>query len=121
MDFILLFLAILVFLLFLCAVFLFKKNSALRGEIANLKFGKSSQAVRFGKIAEQWLPFAEQFPFETEKFRFIGSPIDGIAFSEDAIIFCEFKSGESRLSREQERIKQLVQEKKVKWFEMNAK
>lgn len=82
---------------------------------------KRSLSSTYGKITEQFAPFMESYPFSWKKFRFIGSPIDGIQFEGDAIYFVEFKSAGSRLSEEQKRIKKMVEEKKVKWYVFEAK
>ena len=55
-----------------------------------------------------------------DRIVFIGTPIDGIAFNEEKIIFCEFKANTSALSEKQKSIKKLVQEKKVEWLELRA-
>ena len=59
----------------------------------------------------------ESYPYDYNKFRFIGNPIDGIQFNEDEIIFMEFKGGKSQLSEKQRNIKDLVKDKRVYWEE----
>ena len=103
--------------LFLAVIFLITKVLSLQRELSELVFKKSSQAVKYGKLTEQFIPFSETFPFEPEKFRFLGNPIDGIVFSDDKIIFCEFKTASSGLSPKQRRIKQVVEAKRVEWLE----
>ena len=92
----------------------------LRGKLSELQFAKSSQSVRYGKLSEQWIPLAKYFPYNSANFRFLGSPIDGIAFEDDGIILCEFKAAGSRLSDKQKRIRELVEKKKVKWLEFKV-
>lgn len=106
--------------LFLALLFLARKLLSLREYIERLKFEKGSQSVRYGKMTEQFIPFAEKFPFSPEKFRFLGNPIDGIAFCDDQIVFCEFKTGQSSLNERQRRIKRLVREKAVDWLEFRV-
>ena len=115
-----LFLSLLSVALFLALVFLIRKLFSLKGRLEELKFEKSSQSVRYGKMTEQFIPFAADFPLNPECFRFLGSPIDGIAFADDGIVFCEFKTGKSMLSEKQRRIKQQVNDKKVKWLEFRV-
>jgi predicted Holliday junction resolvase-like endonuclease len=43
--------------------------------------------------------------------------VDGVQFTEDAVIFVEFKMNRSRLSENQQRIKALVEEGRVFWEE----
>lgn len=67
-------------------------------------------------------PFLESWPYDPNNFRFIGSPIDGISFEDDEIVFIEIKTGNSRLSRNQKNIKALVSEGKVSFasFRVNS-
>ena len=116
-----LFLALLLIALFLALAILTKKLFSMRRELRDLRFSKASQAVKYGKLTEQFIPFAQRFPYSPENFRFLGSPIDGISFEDDSIIFCEFKASSSKLSENQKRIRQLVQEKRVKWLEFNLR
>lgn len=115
---------ILTAIVFVLIVFLFlfyKKNSELEQQFNELSFSKSSQSVRYGKMSEQWIPFSKDFPHNSENFRFLGSPIDGIVFNDDKIIFCEFKSNTSKLSEKQKRIKSLIENKKIEWLEFLIK
>jgi predicted Holliday junction resolvase-like endonuclease len=74
--------------------------------------------VKYGKTSEQWIPLSEKFPYDKQKFRFLGNPIDGIAFLDDKIVFCEFKTHSAQLSPTQKNIRDLVERKKVEWMEM---
>lgn len=104
-------------LLLVIVFLLLSRLSSLERAFEDLKFSKASQSVKYGKMTEQFLPFTKDFPFNAENFRFLGSPIDGVAFEENKIVFVEFKAGSSKLSSKQERIKELVKRKKVEWFE----
>ena len=106
--------------LFLAIIFLIKKVFSLRQTIEDLRFKKRSQAVKYGQLTEQFIPFIESFPYDPQQFRFLGNPIDGVLFDEDAILFCEFKTGSSQLNQRQKQIKQLVENKKVKWLEFRV-
>jgi predicted Holliday junction resolvase-like endonuclease len=81
--------------------------------IHKLDFQKRSQSSKYGKMTEQFLPFLEMFPWDPTNFRFLGSPVDGVQFEDDKILFLEFKSSKSMLSSKQKNIKKLVDEKKV--------
>ncbi len=61
------------------------------------------------------------YPFHHENFRFIGSPIDGIQFEEDQILFVVFKNENVSLTIGQERIKKLLEAGSVSWFEFMTK
>ena len=114
-----LFYAVLLFALALLviSIFLLSRLGALQRALADLQFSKDSQSVKYGKMTEHFIPFTKDFPFNAENFRFLGNPIDGIVFEEGRIIFAEFKAAGSQLSPKQRRIKELVEQKKVEWFE----
>jgi len=82
-------------------------------ELKKLIHQKKSSEVRLGKIGENLAPFTEQWPWDPNDFRFLGSPIDGIQFTEDMIYLVEIKTGKSRLSKKQTRCKELVKAGKV--------
>lgn len=78
---------------------------------------RQSTAARHGQIYEQYFPMLKDYPYESKDFRFLGSPVDGVQFTEDGIILVEFKSGTSRLSKKQRHIRKLVEEGKVRFEE----
>ena len=80
---------------------------------------KSLQIIH-GKSLEQFIPFLKSYPYDKKNFRFIGSPIDGIQFNEDEIVFVEFKTGKSKLSEKQRKIKEIINKKRVKFLELEA-
>lgn len=81
---------------------------------------KRSLSTTYGKITEQFAPFMDRYPYEPKDFRFIGSPIDGIQFTDDAVFIVEIKSAGSTLSKKQRRIKQLVEDGHVFWYEFEV-
>ncbi|MBS3057168.1 MAG: endonuclease [Candidatus Diapherotrites archaeon] len=101
-------------------IFLYKKSKSLEFRLSELGFRKASQSVKYGKLTEQWIPMSKDFPYNPNDFRFIGSPIDGIVFDDSEIVFCEFKSASAQLNENQKRIKDLVENKKVRWLEFRA-
>ncbi len=78
---------------------------------------RQSTAVRHGQIYEQYFPMLKNYPYDPKDFRFLGTPVDGVQFTEDGIIMVEFKSGTSRLSRKQRKIRKLVEKGKVRFEE----
>ncbi|HIH16274.1 MAG TPA: endonuclease [Candidatus Diapherotrites archaeon] len=120
MDFTLVLVAF-ILLLLVALAFLYSKLVQLQSELAELSFSKSSQSVKYGKLTEQWIPFTKDFPYSPEQFRFIGTPIDGLVFADDKIVFCEFKAASSQLSDKQKRVKELVEAKAVDWLEYRIK
>ena len=105
-------------ILAVACIFLYQRTQELWDSMQQTQFSKQSLSVKYGKTSEQWLPLSERFPYPKEKFRFLGNPIDGIAFLDNKIVFCEFKTNKSQLSDTQKRIRDLVEEKQVEWMEM---
>jgi len=93
----------------------------LKEERKELEEKKKSMASLYGKITEQFAPFMFSYPYNAKRFRFIGSPIDGIQFEDDKIIFVEFKAAGGKLTPEQKKIKEMVENKKVEWFSFEIK
>ena len=81
--------------------------------LKELRFRKRSQSSKYGNLTEQFLPLADNFPWDPGKFRFLGSPIDGVQFEDDRIILVEFKAANSQLSPLQRHIRDLVGDGKV--------
>jgi len=103
-------------------VLLYRKVAVpLKEEKKKIEEKKRSLSVLYGKITEQFAPFMKNYPYNPKKFRFIGSPIDGVQFEEDRIIFVEFKTANSKLSNEEKKIKKLVEDKKVEWMDFEIK
>lgn len=79
-----------------------------------------------GKTLERLVPFLERFPYDAHDIRWLGDPIDLVVFdgySKDnleKIVFCEVKSGESKLTAGQRRIRELIEDKKIKWEEFRV-
>jgi len=92
-----------------------------RSKLNTVTNQKKSSEVRLGKIGENLAPFTDSWPWDSNDFRFLGNPIDGIQFTDDEIIFVEIKTGKSRLSSKQTKYKKLIEDKKVRFsvFRMN--
>lgn len=91
--------------------------SKLKERVRDLEGSKQSLSTTYGRITEQWAPFMAGYPYEPKNFRFIGSPIDGIQFENDKLVFVEFKTNTSGLSNGQRRIRQLVEQGRIEWLE----
>ncbi len=83
--------------------------------ITELDKQKRSQSIRYGKLTEQFMPFLESYPYDPHDFRFLGTPIDGVQFTEDAVVLIEFKAAGSQLSQRQRAIKRMVEEGAVRF------
>lgn len=87
---------------------------------------KKSSEVRLGKISESLAPVLKDFPVDVSKpgtsTIFLGQPIDYIHFDpEEGVTFIEIKSGESKLSDSQRKLKKLLEKGKVNWQEYRVK
>ena len=86
---------------------------------------RRSTAVHTGKVTEHFIPFMKGFGYNVRDVRFVGSPIDLIVFDghydqsdEITILFIEVKTGKSKLSAAQRKIKDAVLNNRVQWREM---
>jgi len=133
------------FALFAVAIYLFFKNRELKmkfekevedfievreQEIREDAIARSARTLS-GKTLERFIPFLEDFPYDPHDVRWLGDPVDLVIFDgysknkesgDDIkqIVFCEVKSGQSKLSGIQKRLKSLVEQKKVKWEEFKV-
>lgn len=103
---------IILFLIILIVIFAFLYFRT-RMKLSDLKYQKRSLSSKYGKMAEQFMPFLDEYPHDPQNFRFLGSPIDGVQFCDDRIIFMEFKVSDSKLSPKQKKIRDLIRRKKV--------
>tara|TARA_Y100000310_G_scaffold6448_1_gene7255 strand:- start:348 stop:710 length:363 start_codon:yes stop_codon:yes gene_type:complete len=113
--------AVLTFLVLILWSFLWVKSKEIKAlqEIhEELLFSHRSKVVKHGQSFEQLFPFMSNYPYNHNNFRFIGSPIDGISFEDDSIVFIEFKTGNSKLTKKQQSIRDLINSKKIKWKEI---
>ena len=80
-----------------------------------------SRAVLGGKFSEQLAPYLPDFKYDPTEVRFIGSPVDFIVFKgtstkePEEIVFVEVKTGKSGLSENERKIKEIVENKRVRW------
>jgi len=81
--------------------------------LRQVHFQKRSLSTKYGKTSEQFMPFLRQYPYDAGNFRFIGTPIDGVQFENDKIVFVEFKTSTSQLSEKQKKIKEQIAAKKI--------
>ena len=84
---------------------------------------KQSRAVLAGQFSEQLAPYLPNFKYSPSEARFVGKPIDFIVFKgldakePEEIIFVEVKSGKSRNSIVENKLKNVIEQKKVRWEE----
>ncbi len=113
----------------LCAVFgllfiiqtvrVHKDRQKLRSDAIN-----RSRAVIGGQVVEQVAPFLPDFPCNPSDARFIGKPVDFIAFAGlsekdnvDEVLLIEVKTGRSELNAREKEIRRAVNEGRVRYVE----
>lgn len=80
---------------------------------------KKSSEVILGQISETLAPFLDSFPNDNNDIKdlnFLGNPIDYVLWGKNKIVFIEVKSGKSRLSKKQRKIRKLIREGKVEFI-----
>ena len=90
----------------------------IKKRLNDLEFNYKSLYVKHGKNWENFVPFMDNYPGNKENSVFIGHPIDFISFDQDGIKFIEVKTGKSQLNEKQKQVKDLVENRKVKWYEV---
>jgi len=107
----------LILILLVCTLFFFflwRRAASHRDQIA---FQKLSLSSKYGKMSEQFMPFLKDYPYDPQNFRFLGSPIDGVQFCDDKIVFIEFKTASSQLTPRQKQIAENIWNKKISFEE----
>lgn len=91
---------------------------------------KRSRSGIKGRVAEQFAPMMEGFEHDPSDARFIGSPIDYVVFDNYSlvkdgandepitVVFVEIKQGKSTLNTHQRRIRDAINEGRVRWEEI---
>ena len=83
-----------------------------------------SKAVVRGKVAEQFVPFTEDFDYYPRDARFLGSPLDYVFFEGLTegellrVVFIEVKTGKSRLTARQVSLRDVIDEGLVFYEEL---
>lgn len=122
MDLIIIILILLLLIAAKSIHWLYKKNEAgeqkrvaLQSLVNRIASQKKSSEVRLGKIGENLAPFVDGWPYDPNNFRFLGNPCDGVSFNLNTgkIVFVEIKTGKSKLSKSQKRIRELVNKGEV--------
>lgn len=120
MNSIVLLLVLVVLLVIILVLYLFERKDArqLLQQVNQLASKLQSQSVKHGQQWEHFVPFMDNYPGDREHSVYLGMPIDYLSFGNDQILFIEVKTGNSGLSEKQKQIKQLIEEKKVGWREV---
>ncbi|MBO4508150.1 MAG: Holliday junction resolvase [Spirochaetaceae bacterium] len=111
--------ALLLILLVIQTVRVHKDRRRLRSDAIN-----RSRAVIGGQVVEQVAPFLPGFPCNPADARFIGKPVDFVAFpglsesdSVDEVLLIEVKTGNSALNAREKEIRRAVKEGRVRYVE----
>ena len=85
---------------------------------------RRSKAVISGQVVEQLAPLFPDFPCSVRDAKFLGQPIDYVAFVSDKktglideVLFIEVKTGGSNLSAREKSLKKAVQQGRVRYVE----
>ena len=113
---------VLLLLLLIQTLRLHRDRSSLRSDAI-----KRSRSVIGGQLAEQVAPFLPGFPCNPGDARFIGKPVDFVAFpgiTEDdkvkEVLLIEVKTGKSALSGREKEVRRAVAEGRVRYVEYRA-
>lgn len=84
---------------------------------------KRSRAVLNGQLSEQFAAFFPDFPANPTEIRFVGKPVDFVAFpglstgTVDEVLFVEVKTGNAALSKTERSLRDAVKNKNVRYTE----
>ena len=82
-----------------------------------------SRAVLSGNFSEQLAPYLPDFPYNANEVKFLGKPVDFIAFKGldnkkiDEVVFVEVKSGKAKMNGTEKSLEEAIKKKKVKFEE----
>lgn len=93
----------------------------LRRRLRGLVSSRQSLATRHGQAVEQFVPFMAQWPWDPQRFRFLGDPVDGVQFTDDGVVFVEVKTGNGRLNAVQRQVRDHVRAGRVAWHEVRVR
>jgi predicted Holliday junction resolvase-like endonuclease len=81
---------------------------------------KKSSETRLGQISEHIVPFLSNCPYDPKNLHFMGNPVDYVCFDFDqgCITFIEVKSGNSKPSKRQKIVKNIVKTGRVYYDEI---
>ena len=95
------------------------QHNQLSEKFEKLQHQKISGDVKLGQKAEQLAGLVETFPVPLHTLKFLGAPIDyvSIDLEKEVITFIEVKTGQSRLSDTQKKIRKIIEDKNVEFKE----
>lgn len=66
------------------------KVTTLRDDLRSAVAARRKAADDHARWTKEWMPILSRYPYDPRKVRFVGGPIDGIAFEEDRVVFVSF-------------------------------
>lgn len=84
---------------------------------------KRSRAVLGGQVGERFAPHFPDFPYDPTEVRFLGTPVDYVAFKGastgaiEEVAFVEVKTGDATLTKGERSLRDAVKAGKVVWVE----
>ena len=84
---------------------------------------KRSRAVLNGQFSEQFAAYLPNFPADPTEVRFIGKPVDFIAFcgasadTIDEVVFIEVKTGNAALTKKEQSLRSAIANKRIRYCE----
>lgn len=101
---------------------LLRAGERLKKEVTQIRADaiKKSTAVVKGKVAEQLVPFTDDFGYNPRDCRFLGSPVDLVVFEGltegdvQRVVFIEVKTGKyARLSQREKQVRDTIENGEV--------
>jgi len=105
-----------------------KRRKKIRGDAI-----RRSVSVRIGKYIDRLASILTNFKHDPRDIRWLGNPVDLVIFegygdSKDSkniedfnkIVLCDVKTGKAILTKEQKRIKELIEMKEIEWDEFRV-
>ena len=111
------------YFIYYCCFLPWNKNRTAFRKNAREDAVKRSRAVLNGQLSEQFAAFFPDFPADPTEIRFVGKPIDFIAFpglstgAVDEVLFVEVKTGSAALSKVERSLRDAVEKKNVRYTE----
>ena len=86
------------------------ENDLSKSQLKKLLSEKKSSEIRLGQIGEHFAPLLDDFPYDSKNVRFLGSPIDFVVFDfeNNRVVLLEFKTGNSKQTKKQRQVREIV-------------
>jgi predicted Holliday junction resolvase-like endonuclease len=75
-------------------------------------------ALAQDSTARRLAPLLARYPYDARAFRFVGSPVDGVQFDADRVVFVRFTGAGLAATPDAERVRDLVRAGRVEWADV---